>query len=390
MRFLPLLLLVLGTHAGLLHAGEGDTFRPRATYSYSYESNLFRLENDLDALISMGETSIHSETYQSLGVGFDLDWKQGRQRVVSRAMVSKTRFDRYTQLDYDGQDFKLEWQWQLGNYWKGNLGATQVKSLGSFREVNGLVSNTRTSENLYFTADYRFHSRWLANFRANSASTDYSALAQKPSNSEADTLGAGLYYLGHSIERIGVELRNSDGRFPGRTLPTTLATGYRERGIDFIANYTATGKSRLNTRIGYIQRDNKNLAGRDYSGFEWRLDGTWFPTGKSLVGLSLFRDISNSEYAQSNHSLIDGISLNWQWQMLPKTRMQASMAWEHVDYDSIPARKDKVFTAGLSATYEVWRGGEISAGLQRETRDANVFLLDYTSNVLFLNTNLLF
>lgn len=390
MRCRLLLLLALCAHAGLAGAGEGDTFRPRATYSLGYDSNLFRLENDLDAFISLGETSIHGDTYQSLGVGFDLDWKQGRQRVVSRATVNKTRFNRYSQVDYDGQDFKLEWQWQLGNYWNGNLGATQTKSLGSFREVSGLVANTRTNDNLYFRADYRFHSRWLASFRANSASADYSAASQKPSNSEADTLGAALYYQGHTLDRIGVELRNSDGRFPDRTLPTTLATGYRERGIDFVANYTATGKSRLNARIGYLQRDNKNLAGRDFSGFEWRLDGTWFPTGKSLVGLSLYRDITNTEYAQSNHSLVDGVSLNWQWQMLPKTRMQASLTWENIDFDSIPSRKDKVLTAGVSASYEAWPGGEISAGLQRETRDTNVFLYDYTSNVLFLNANLLF
>lgn len=395
-----LLTLLCIAHAGVAWAGEGDTFRPVATYSYGYDSNLLR-QDEAYAIATSG--SLDSETYNRLGVGFNLDWKQGRQRVLSKVLASKTKFDRYTVLDYDGQDLSLEWQWQLGNYWSGNLGASQTKTLGSFRDLGTLVSNTRTNDNRFFRADYRFHSRWQASFRASTASADYSAAAQRGSNWEADTLGAAVYYQGHTLDRLGVELRNSDGRYPGRTASTTLATRYRERGVDFVANYTATGKSRLNTRIGYIQRDNNNLAG-DYTGFEWRLDGTWFPTGKSLVGLSLYRDISNTELSTSNHSVINGASLTWQWQVLPKTRLQASLVREAIDYDGI-TRKDTITTATLFATYEAWRGGEISLGVQRETRDTNAtngpivfltppflrtFSLDYTSNSLFLNANLLF
>lgn len=349
-----------------------------------YDSNLFRLE-----IPFVGDPEIHSDTFQRLGVGFDLDWKQGRQRVVAKVLASKTRFDRYSLLDYTGQDANLEWQWQLGNYWSGRAGVNRALSLGSFREVTGLVSNTRTSENLFFDANYRIHPRWQASLKLNSGTYDYSAAAQKSSNSETDAWTLGVYYLGSTIQRIGVEMRENEIVLPNRALTPVLDNDYRDRSINLVANWQASGKSGLNVRIGRVERKNTHIASRDYSGFNWRLDGNWGVSGKSLVGASLFREIRNTEYTTSNHSLVSGGSLSYLWQFMPKTRLQASLGQEDYNYDSI-VRRDKIKTTTVALVHEPWAGGELSAGFQRETRDSNTFLYSYKSNALFLNANLKF
>ena len=389
MRRFPLLLLALLPLSNPARAVEGDTFRPVVSYGYSYDSNLFRLENDFAAVFYGIDTSIRGDTFQRLGVGFDLDWKQGRQRVVAKALASKTRFDRYSLLNYTGQDANLEWQWQLGNYWSGRVGASRVKSLGTFREVTGLVSNTRTSENQFFDANYRIHPRWQASLKLNSSTYTYSAAAQRGSNTETDAWTLGIYYLGSTLQRVGVELRESDIFLPNRVLTPTLDNDYMDRSLNLVANWQASGKSGLNVRIGRVERKNKHIPARDYSGLNWRLDGNWSVSGKSLIGASLFREVRNTEYTTSNHAMVSGGTLSYIWQFMPKTRVQASLGQEDYNYDGI-ARRDKVKTATVAAVYEPWVGGELSAGIQRETRDSNTFLYSYKSNALFLNANLKF
>lgn len=381
--FLGLLML---TDAAL--GVEGDTFRPLVSYSYGYDSNLFRVESDTVALLLLG-SPIQSETYQRLGIGFDLDWKQGRQRVVSRMQASKTRFNRYSLLDNTGQDMNLEWQWVLGNQWGGRLGKSLNKSLGSYRDVQALVSNTRTSDSTFFEANYLIHPRWQASVRSSSSTYEYSAASQQYSNVDTDSTTLGAYYLGHSLERIGIEYRVADGRFPNRTQTPTLDVAYQERNLALVAQWAASGKSRLNARIGHIQRQNPHISGRDYSGLEWRFDGIWSITGKSMLGGSLYREVRNVEIATANHAIVDGANVNYTWQVLPKTRLQASMGYENIDYDTA-SRQDKISTSSLMAVYEAWSGGELSTGYQRESRETTAAFLGYHSNSLFLNANLKF
>ncbi len=393
MRRCPLLLILVLPLINTAWAVEGDTFRPVVSYGHSYDSNLFRLESDFAAVLYGIDTSIHGDTFQRLGVGFDLDWKQGRQRVVAKALASKTRFDRYSLLNYSGQDANLEWQWQLGNYWSGRLGTSRIKSLGTFREVTGLVPNTRTDENLFFEANYLIHPRWQASLRTNSRTYTYSAVAQRTSNYDNDGWSLGAYYLGNTLSRIGLEFRDSAYRYPNRTLDVTppglTETDLRDRSINLVANWQPSSKSALNVRIGRVERKNKHIPALDHSGLNWRLDGNWAVSGKSLIGASLFREVRNTEYATSNHAMVTGATLSYSWQFMPKTRLRASLGQEDYDYDGI-ARRDTVRSATLAAVYEPWSGGEVSAGVQRETRNSNALLLDYKSNALFLNANLKF
>ena len=186
-----------------------------------------------------------------------------------------------------------------------------------------------------------------------------------------------------------MEFRDSEINYPNRAVTPILDTDYQDRSFNLVANWVATGKSSMNVRIGRVERKNKHLPTQDYSGMNWRVDGNWGISGKSLLGASLYREVRNTEYATSNHALASGGSLNFIWQVMPKTRLQASISQEDLEYDNI-ARQDKIKTATLAAVYEPWVGGEVSAGLQRETRDSNTFLYSYKSNALFLNANLKF
>ena len=382
------LLLFLG--GGTAQATDGDTFRPEAAYTIGSDSNLFRSDSALS-------TPVESVTYQRLGIGFALDWKQGRQRVTAEVQANRTQYNsRYSSLlNNTGHNAQLDWQWTLGNHWDGHLGGSLDQSLGSYADVQtaNLVSNIVTSNKLNFEANYHFHPRWQATLRSDATSSSYSASALNSSNVTGQSKKLGVYYLGRTLERVGVEYRQSDTRYPDRIPKPGLATSYQEHSFDLVARWVADGKVQLNGRIGQVSGKNTipvaGSGGTDYSAAEYRLDGNWALSGKSALGGALYREIWNSTYEAANHAVNDGASLNYTWQFQPKTSLQGGLARKSVGYDPSP-RVDKTSTQTLAVAYLPWTGGELSAGLQHETRASTLQNYNYGDDTLFFNANLKF
>ncbi len=393
--------LLLALVAAGVQAGEGDTLRPFVTAGYGYDSNIFRFANDQEvqnaALEFFGvclsaspfcfKDKIESVSYNRFGVGLDLDWKQGRQEVTGRISGNKTRFSRYSELlDYSGRDINGQWKWALGNRWSGILSGSQNRNQAPYTNqgTGTLDSNLRTEDNLAFQADYWFHTEWKARVRVERYDLSYSEVSQQSRDRQRDGLTLGLYRLGNTVQRLGTELALTRGENPN-----TANTDYDERGLRLIGEWTATGKTRLSGRLGYIQRTRTNPGSADYSGPEWRVEASWTPTGKTLFQGTLSRDLRDSELGANFFEKTDALGLSVIWQALPKVRVQAGVNYDRVDFQGLN-RQDDVLSANLSATYEVWPGGEISLGYQRSSRDSSDANAEFDSDALFLNANLIF
>lgn len=372
-----------------VQAQEGDTFRPLVFVNYGYDDNIFRVQDGFSFATSGCPQCVKSDTYHQLGLGFDLDWKPGRQRVKANVRVNQTRFNKnYSLLDYDGQDIKLTWDWQLGNLWSGQLGHDRQRTLGSFLNT-GQVNNVRTEDSTFFNANYRFHSRWQAGFGLRRYANDYNAVQNANSIVEVDTANLGMYYRGGALDRVGVELRLADGKYPRRPVAGGLATAFDERFLGAVADWTVTGKSRVRARLGYVSRDNKNGNNSGQSGLEWRVEGDWTPTGKTLINGVLNREVNHTDLTNANHELVTGLEVNAVWLVKPKTRVGAGVSYRNVDYDGV--RTDDIYAVNVNAGYEIWRGGDLSAQIRRERRDSSDPTLDNTNSLsLFLGASLKF
>lgn len=396
---LPARILVglLALPAAFAQAGEGDTLRPFVTATYGYDSNIFRFADDNEAFLTglfsppgsplSGVQKIESVTYRRYGAGLDLDWKQGRQAVTGRVSGNKTSFSRYADLlDYSGRDIRGEWKWALGNRWSGLLSGSQVRSQAPYTNqgTGTLDSNLRSEENFAFQADYWFHTDWRARARVERYDLGYSEASQQYRDRTRDTLTLGLYRLGNTVTRLGTELVTTQGE-----PPTVANSEFDERALRLVGEWTLSGKTRLTGRLGYIQRTRTNPGAQDYSGPEWRFEAIWSPSGKSLVQATLSRDLRDSELGSNFFEKVDSLGLSASWQVLPKVRLQGSVSYDKVDAQGI-LRNDDVLNASLSMAYEIWRGGEISLGYQRSSRDSSSPTSEYDSNALFLNANLIF
>ncbi len=370
-------------------AGEGDTFRPYLTYSYTQDDNLFRLD-DADPLLSLRAPEGKSDSYQTGGVGFILDWRPGRQRVQANMQVNTNRFDKYSDLDFDGQNYNVNWDWQLGNLLSGRLGGLYTVSLGNYKDFRQatVVSNTKTIREINFSGNYRFHSDWLAGVRLRDYTLDYSASGLANSNDQQTNLVLGLYYLGGAIQRVGVEVSQIDGTFPDRPSTGTLVKEYTEQAVRGIATWEVSGKSRLNVSLGYVNRDNEGKAD-NYSGFEGRLEGDWIPTGKLMVTGLLRRALGNYQYQNASLVVVNEARLTANWLALPKVRVGPTVYYEMRDYQG-STRADDIWGAGLAVSYEPASWGTVSVNLLTEERDSTALYFDYQTNVLSLSASLVF
>lgn len=358
-------------------AGEGDTFRPIVQYSYSRDDNLFRLADGAPPF-AQGR----GDTYQTLGAGFDLDWKQGRQQIFVSALASQTRFDKYTLLDYDGKDATAEWKWQLGNRLRGNLGTDYNVYQGTYLDVTGLVGNVRTQRKHYATVAWWFHSNWEAETRYNRFSMNYGDPAQIASNYEYDDIALGVYYRGGQMERLGLEFSTQDGSYPDRIAP--LATRFDRQSVNLVANWLPTGKTRLKTRVGYVTRNDDAVAQREYSSLNARVDMDWSVGGKSLANLGAYRTQEHSELAGADSVTTTGLKGNLIWQPLAKVVLGANLTLEKNRYNGTVLDED-ISTGGLSATYQPWPGADITLSLTKQQRRSNITTREFDATVLGLS-----
>lgn len=370
-------------------AGEGDFFRPLVSAAYYHDSNLFRFSGDNEVPATIGGEAtgnrIQSVNYSLLGAGFLLDWQQSRQRIQARVQANTARFDRYASLlDYDGHDLNARWDWQVGNRWRGQLGAERTKTLGSYDNV-GVTSNTRTLSRYNLSAVYDLHTDWQAEAGYNRNASRYSA--QDSRDVEADAFSLGLYRLGGTLQRMGLELRYSDIQRPNKVGTLSDAT---EWGLFGVATWQPSGKSRVRGRLGYINRTYDTAGARDFSGLEVRVEADWAPTGKSLLNAAAYRELNESDLgAANNYTEVTGLDLTGQWQVMPKTSFGPFLRLENRSYDGTSVEDDHS-SYGLRATYQPWPGGDISLTIQRATRDSGVANREFRSTSIGLTAVLAF
>jgi exopolysaccharide biosynthesis operon protein EpsL len=372
-------------------AKEGDTFRPFVSYSRYYDSNLFRLsEREIDAASqAFAETT---DQYGVLSAGLDIDWKPGRQRVLARASLSQTRYSRYSSQDNDGYDYQLKWNWQLGNHWSGLVGATESQSQSSYSDVSvSFVPNEVTRDRQFASANWLFHPRWEIGLNVHQSDVANSAPAQLISDYEDQGMSATLTYLTPKGSRFSGQLRKVDADYPNRVLGV-IDNSYSQTEYNLLGDWRSTGKLTARGRLGYVQRDYPNVPARSYDGLNGRVSADYFPTGKTVLNLAVYRELGNSDDANATYSVNTGTSLGAAWQATDKITLRANASFENRDYQGDPGavvvgttRNEDSLSGSLSASYAPVRMATIDLGWQAGSRDSNISVDDYSFHLFFVN-----
>ncbi len=369
-------------------AKEGDTFRPFVSYTRYYDSNLYRLAESEYGLVQE-----KSDQYGVLGAGLNVDWQPGRQRIIAVASKSLVRFSNNPQLDYDGSDYQLKWNWRLGNHWTGQIGATESVTQSNFSDLIGQqINNQVTRENRFASAEWQFHPRWNVGVGAAAFTSTNSTLQQAPADYEDASVSATLGYTTRKGSKLRGQVRKVDGEYPNRPV-TYVDRLYTQTEYNLLGDWNLTGKLVARGKIGYTQRENDTQSQRDFSGMTGRLSADYSPTGKTMLTGALYREVSNSDDLNATYQVSTGASLGAAWLLTSKFTLRANGSMENRTFEGdtglvIPGlvqRDEDTLSGSLSLSYSPVEMATIDLGVQTGRRDSNISVNDYKFHSVFVS-----
>jgi exopolysaccharide biosynthesis operon protein EpsL len=398
------LMMVLALPAA---AKEGDTFRPFVSYARYYDSNLLRLaEGETAVMVENGvllpvTLASAADQYGVLNVGLDVDWKPGRQEIVASASKSLVRYAKYSSLDYDGQDYRAAWNWRLGNHWSGQLGTSEVISQTSFSDLQGFdikgnpvilaVTNLVTTNQQLASAEWEFHPRWRVGGGGAMATSDNSKLQQQLQNYEDNNEFVYLTYITPKGSKLRGELRRQDVLYtnPQLGVGSLADNSYTQDEYNFLGDWTISGKLLTHLKLGIVDRQYPHQSARDFSQLSGRATADYYPTGKTMLTLAVYREPAPVYEVNSSFLVNDGANLNAAWLLTDKVTARAAVSYVKGTYGEIaagvPQRIDDTLSGSLSLSYTPARMATIDVGLQGGSRNSTIPVNDYTFHSVFVS-----
>jgi exopolysaccharide biosynthesis operon protein EpsL len=380
-----------------------DKLKLFAEEKITHDDNVFRFSRDLDPM---------GDTYHTTSLGFNLDAPLSRQRFQADYMWNATRFNRSTELDFDGHDARAIWLWQLGNDLSGRLGYAETLSLASFAYIQTRTPDPLKTRQASLKAAFLVTPRWRLQ-------TGWSGLEQTNGNpalriSDINIVGTDvtLSYVTPANNSVGLSTRVEDGRFPNREfMPGSLLdNAYRQYGAGIVVDWTVNGVSRLTARGDHIRRLYKNLPQSDVDGNTFLAEYDWKPTGKFSLAATARRDISPYQDVQSSFVLVKGVSLRPKLDVSEKIDVSGIFDYSYLYFlgdpglvsGGVQGRVDRVRSATATVSYRPARALTLLVSAQREARSSNVVSrpaappapavprVDYVVNVFSISARITF
>jgi exopolysaccharide biosynthesis operon protein EpsL len=371
---LPATLLAFPLTASALFNDRVEVF---AAENVTWDSNIFRLDD------RTGQVQSDRTSTTSLGVTANVPYSL--QRFQFAYTWFATRYQKNSQLDFDGHTVRAAWLWSITPRFTGDVGYGESETLASFSQFIG--SRTRDvvkTRQGYGNAVWFATPSWRVHGAAGISDQEHTDPARKIFDIETATGETGLTYVTAQDNRIGVAVRAERGK--PKQPPNLLAGGvdnaYHQRGLGVVGHWAVTGHSTVDGRLEYTKRDFDNDSRRNYSGPTVRLTHTWTPTGKIEVLTTLRREISPIEEVQSsNFVLVKGVSVKPRWNLTDKVTLTGSAEYATWDYRadliSTTAYQHRIRSAGVSAIYRATPRVLLQGGWLRERRTSSLAVADY-------------
>ncbi len=377
-------------------------FRPTIGVDTTYDDNVYRFSNPAQAEAIIG-TSSTSDTILRTELGLAVDLRLSRQLISVTGNISKSQYNRFDQLNNDVKSLGLVWDWQLGNYFFGEVGFSDAEVFSGFNELRTASINIRNDKQRYATANWQLHPNWIANINASYSSSENSLAVFDFFNNEYDALQAGVQYANLRGTQLGLAYRNSTRYYKNNGIDRLVFFGDENNKKELILNaaWVPTPKFRISTRFSKVDLEYNNLEfsnilpKRSFSGLNKRIRVDYLTSAKTSIGFTVYDEIFEVEELSSTFLKYKGIAINPSWKPTDKLNLTAS--WEIINRDFLGDsgissvnsllllnRDDKTDSKSISLTYLPTRKSLISLTYTGADRKSNVDAFSYEFNMLNL------
>jgi exopolysaccharide biosynthesis operon protein EpsL len=372
-------------HGSVASFADGTVY---ALSELNYDSNLFRLSDDVDASSVIG-TDQRSDTYLRSEAGLRLQASPGRQQFTLNGNVYQMNFDQFNELDYHGAGADATWNWVVGSAWQGDAGYHFARTLASF-ETQEAGQNLRTQNDGFIDAKWAVGPRLRIDVGGVDTRVRYSRRSSQFLDYDGTSGEFSINYVAAEANVLGVMTRVTKANYP-TPQPTPggpVNNSYRETGTGLTFDWRTGGFSRLFGDILFTQRTHEELEVRDFDGTTGSLTFDWNATPKILWRLGALRELSAADDLSAGYVIADSATLTPTWSISDKLRLQISTAVLRRVYrgDPLvatgerPERDDDVRVNTILLDYKPsnWLG--ISLGGGNERRTSNQAGADYRNN----------
>lgn len=356
-----------------------DTFMPYAYARSSYNSNLFRLADDAEAVAVLGDTD-KNETIRHLGAGFRIDLPVSRQRLILDAEMDRVDYDTFSTLNHTRTEARTAWHWQVGNLWSGNLGYRYSKRLSTFYELQSVSKDMKTKNNVFLDAGYQIHPDWR--LLAGVSRSDQGYQEREALDSELRSKKLEIQYKNTINTRMGLRATVTDANLLNlENIDGTLFNNdYEKTEISGIFYWEGTGKSHFEARLGVTDQKYNELTERDSQDTVGRLTYLWLLTGKTKLDVSLWRETDSRVEEITTLVVTEGVSISPTWSATRKITVSGKISYEQDDFkgeneviliSGQKAREDEIRLFLINVNYNPTRNLSLSLGYQTEERTSN-------------------
>lgn len=374
------------------HADGDDTFNIYLAVGAQHDNNLFRRPFNEE-----GDTTQTTSLTLALSKAFSL------QRFSLDVTLIDYRYQKNDYLDYKATNYNAAYNWAITHRLTGVLSATQTESQNSFVDYAAVSQQSRrnigrTNVN-HLGAEWQVMGGWrLVGGLTNNEQSNSETFRQQTSYVLNTWELGGKYYwpAGNYLQLVR---RQGDGEYKGRELlgfdqlpaprNPQYDTQFRQIETEARLFVPLTGKSSLTGMLARQEREHQYFEQRDYSATIGRVDYNWQPTGKLSLGVGLRREAAVYQDFASSYYLTDGLNLQPTWQMSAKAAMRFSYDWQRRSYEGAltpsPERKDTLQSMRLGIDWLPVRWATVTASYQRDSRDSNRPLLDFSADIFSVN-----
>lgn len=373
-------------------AGPGDALHVVGSLTYAHDDNLLRVP---DGSPGFDNTREDSWWTREAGLLFDKTW--GRQRLSAVAKLSKSDFDHFRQLDYDGKDVQATWYWQLGKHLEGRAGATYQQVLAPYTDILSSERNLRKSRSWYVDGSWRFHADWQARAGFQRDRYEYDLLSQRFNNRTEDASELELDYLARSDSTVGLVARRVRGSYP-YPRPVGLFglnDDFTQDELKVRVKWLVSGATTLDALVGRTRREQPSFGAGSTSGVAGRIKATWQPRGKIVYNAAVWRDFAPLESTVVSTTLNKGASIGAEWNVTAKIKVDADVVAERRNYNARTGvavagdLRDSIRSASLRATWSPRPTIQVAAGYAHQARSGSLTLGtgSFTSNSVTLSAS---
>ena len=374
-----------------------DTFGISLGGQVQYDDNLFRLSDAEDPTPFLGKSQ-KSDLIFTTNAGIKIDKPYAQQRFQLDASVIDHRFRSYDFLDYSAFNYRAAWLWHVTPRISGILLAEQKQELNNFADFRNIADkNLQTSQTRLFTIDGDIGAGvhllgGLLDVRSRNSQT-FDAVGDY----QQEGAEAGIKYVTRAQNWISLMQRETTGEYRGRELDplAQLDNGFDESETEARLGWRLSGKSALEAKLGYIDRQHDHFSARDYSGTIGRLLYRWDATDKLQLNTTLSRNLYSFQEDGNSYYVANTLSVSPVWQYSPKTTLRLRYDYSDRDYRgaiiaSAEQRQDTVQTLLFATDWKATRKLTFTGTLQRTQRSSNLDGFDYDANSAGINAQFLF